>query len=78
MEQTKALWLNFMYKLYFSKEPPCVENVRDAGKIFLPFFYRRSDYENAPGGCVCLKEEMLSYVHDYAVQYNDETGYTHI
>ena len=33
-----------------------------------------SEYGNAPGGCVCLKEKMLQTLHDLAVDhYNTAT-----
>ena len=34
----------------------------------------RSSYGNAPGGCVCLKREMLQTLYDYAVDYYAKNG----
>ena len=34
----------------------------------------RSSYENAPGGCVCLKREMLQTLYDYAIDYWEKNG----
>ncbi len=34
----------------------------------------RSDYETAPGGCVCMKQEMLEYMRDYAQFYYGQVG----
>ncbi len=34
----------------------------------------RSAYENAPGGCVCLKKQMLETMYDYAVDFYEVVG----
>eukprot|EP00095_Tigriopus_kingsejongensis_P009371 maker-scaffold732_size105256-snap-gene-0.15 protein:Tk09371 transcript:maker-scaffold732_size105256-snap-gene-0.15-mRNA-1 annotation:"hypothetical protein DAPPUDRAFT_226094" len=35
---------------------------------------KRSAYENAPGGCVCLQKAMLQTMHDYAVNFYQQNG----
>ncbi len=46
-------------------------NVQDAcdGKMA-----KRSWYGNAPGGCVCLQEEMLQALKDYANSFYTQHG----
>jgi hypothetical protein len=34
----------------------------------------RSAYENAPGGCVCLKKQMLEAMYAYAIDFYDMYG----